>query len=98
MRNRVFFLAACTVSTLVRAQSPPPGVDLADPSTLVSEPTCVSECEAVYADCRAQCGEETVRARDERLELDSGGQDRCLRRCRSDVALCKRTCGGNQGK
>jgi hypothetical protein len=98
MRNRVFFLAAFTVSTLVRAQSPPPGVDLADPSTLVSGPACASECESVYADCRAQCGEGTVRARDERLELDGGGQDRCLQRCRSDVAVCKRTCGASQGK
>jgi hypothetical protein len=98
MKIRAILLVALAVSTLVRAQSPLPSVDLADPSTLVSEPTCVSECEAVYADCRAQCGEKTVRARDEHLELNSGGQDRCLQRCRSDVALCKQTCGGNQGE
>lgn len=98
MRNRLFLLGAFAVSTLVHAQPPPPSVDLADPTTLVSGSTCASQCEAVYADCRVQCGEETVRAREEHLELDSGGQEPCLQRCKSDSALCMQTCGGSQGK
>ena len=98
MRVLAFLLVAFPVSGLVCAQSLPPSVNLADPSTLASDASCVSQCEAVYADCRVQCGEDTVRAREEHSDLANGPRAECLTRCQSDADLCKQTCGESRGK
>jgi hypothetical protein len=92
MKAFFFFLPTLALSTLACAQSLPPSVDLADPSTLVSTPTCVSQCETVYADCREQCGEDTTRAREEKPDLANAPGGECLDRCRSDAAQCKQDC------
>jgi len=93
MKVLAFMLIAFLVSSPIGAQSLPSSVNLADPSTLESEPTCVSQCETVYADCRTQCGEDTVRARKEHFDLANGPHGECLSSCQSDLVLCKQTCG-----
>ena len=96
MRALIFFPVAVAVSSLVHAEALSSSVDLADPSTLVSDPTCVSQCQAVYADCRLQCGEDTVHAREEQLNLGNASGGECLERCQSDLAICRQSCGENR--
>jgi len=97
MRASLLFLGMFAISGILFAQSEPRSLDLADPSTLESDPTCISQCETVYSDCRTQCGEETVRARAEHLDLSDDAHGACLGRCRSDLGLCKQSCGQGSG-
>lgn len=93
MRLVILYLSALAVSTPLLSQSLPQGVDLSDPSTLVSPQSCVAECQAVFADCRVECGETTARADQEHFDIPDGPVRECLRGCQSDLASCKQTCG-----
>lgn len=94
-----FFLVAFAAPNLLHAQPLPRGVDLDDPSSLVSDPTCFSECKSVYSDCRMQCGKDTTRAREKHLDLTNPVPEaECLDRCKSNLALCIQTCGSSLGK
>jgi hypothetical protein len=93
MKPVMFFLALLAVSTPTISQSQPAGVDLADPSTLASPQACIAECEAVFADCRVQCGETTARADNEHFDLPDVPVGQCLHACQVDLAVCKDTCG-----
>jgi hypothetical protein len=93
MKPVLFCLALLAVSTPTISQSQPAGVELADPSTLASLQACIAECEAVFADCRVQCGETTARADNEHFDLPDMPIGECLHACQGDLAICKDTCG-----
>ena len=92
MRASLFFLGMFAISGILFAQSEPRSLDLADPSTLASPQACIAECEAVFADCRVQCGETTARADDEHFDLPDMPVGECLHACQGDLATCKDTC------
>jgi len=74
------------------AQSLPPSVNPDNPATLGSRQACVANCESVDRDCRAQCGEDTTRAREEHFDLANAPLSECLEACRSGLKLCRQTC------
>lgn len=88
----LLFVTFAVVGTL-HAQSVPFGVNPAEPSTLETGGSCASGCETVYEDCRSQCGDETLRARDEDLDLAGRVRGNCLERCKSGLTLCRESCG-----
>jgi len=85
-------LTLLTVSTPTLSQALPPGVDLADPSTLTSPQSCAAQCASVFADCRVQCGETTARADQEHFDLPDVPVGECLKDCRVDRDACERDC------
>jgi hypothetical protein len=85
-------LALLTASTPALSQHLPPGGDLTDPSTLTSPQSCVAQCEAVFADCRVECGETTARAVQEHFDLPDEPVGECLQNCQGDLDTCKRAC------
>jgi len=92
MKPILLCLSLLTVSTPALSQPLPPGVDLADPSTLTSPRSCVAECGGVYSGCREQCGETKARADQEHFDLPDMPVDECLHACEVDLAACKDTC------
>lgn len=92
MKPILLSLALLTVSTPALSQQLPPGVDLADPSTLTSPQSCVAECEGVFADCRKECGETTARADQEHFDLPDVPVGECLQDCQADLDGCKQAC------
>jgi len=92
MRTAVIFLIGFGTWASLFAETLPPSVDLADPSTLLSGQSCIAECEAVHTDCLEQCGGETVRAREEKFDLADAPVSECLKGCQDSLALCERTC------
>lgn len=93
MKMFALLFVSFAVTSPLHAQSLPSSVNLAEPSTLATDQSCISGCETVHADCRAQCGEETLRARDEGLDLAGRTRGDCHERCQSGLKLCRETCG-----
>ena len=93
MRPVMLCLSALAVSSPLLSQSLPPGVDLNDPSTLVSPQSCGEECQAVFADCRVECGETKARADERHFDIPDGPVGECLQGCGSNLAICKQACG-----
>ncbi len=74
------------------AQGDPSPLDLANPASFETRQTCLTECERVFTDCRAQCEDTSARAHERHFETPDLPVAECIRVCEEDLGLCRKDC------
>lgn len=66
--------------------------DLADPASFETKRACLSECEGVFADCKAECEDTEARARAPHYEAPDLPVGDCIDACRRELDPCRKDC------
>ncbi|MCG6863005.1 MAG: hypothetical protein LJE70_17275 [Chromatiaceae bacterium] len=79
-------------SPLALSQGAAPPLDIADPASFGTKGACLTQCEQVFSDCKAQCENSRTTVRERQLEETDLPVGDCLSECEENLGLCKEDC------